>query len=157
MQFKEDSMFNQFNMQQFLSAFIVLFAIIDILGSTPIFLNLKKHGKKISATKASFYSLIMFIVFFYVGEVFLDLFGLDISSFAVAGSVIIFIMAMEMILDIEIFKSSPDISKNATFFPVVFPLIAGAGAMTTLLSIRSQYSDINILLAIFANVTVVYI
>ena len=150
-------MLNQFSVQEFISAFVVLFAVIDVTGSIPIFLSLKKKGKKINATKAALFSLIMFIGFFYVGEAFLRLFRVDISSFAIAGSIIIFVMAMEMILDIEIFKSSPDSPKDATFIPVVFPLIAGAGALTTLLSIRSQYANINILLAVFLNVIWVYI
>lgn len=149
-------MFAQFNLQQFIGAFVVLFAVIDIIGTTPIILNLKKNGKKIHAAKASLLSFVMFIGFFYVGEAFLNLFNLDISSFAVAGSLIIFIMAMEMILDIEIFKDRPNSPKDATFIPIVFPLVAGAGALTTLLSIRSQYADINVILAIIANVIVVF-
>ncbi len=150
-------MFSLFSIQEFISAFVVLFAVIDVTGSIPIFLSLKKKGKKINATKAALFSLIMFIGFFYVGEAFLRLFSVDISSFAIAGSIIIFVMAMEMILDIEIFKSSPDSPKDATFIPVVFPLIAGAGALTTLLAIRSQYADINIILAVLLNVIWVYI
>lgn len=150
-------MFSQFSIQEFISAFVVLFAVIDVTGSIPIFLSLKKKGKKINATKAALLSLIMFMGFFYVGEAFLRLFHVDISSFAIAGSLIIFVMAMEMILDIEIFKSSPDSPKDATFIPVVFPLIAGAGGLTTLLSIRSQYADINIILAVLLNVIWVYI
>lgn len=150
-------MFSQFNFQHFVSAFVILFAVIDILGSIPIILSLKKKGKQVDATKAALLSLVMFLGFFYVGEAFLNLFHVDISSFAIAGSLIIFIMAMEMILDIEIFKSSPDTPKEATFVPVVFPLIAGAGALTTLLSIRSQYADINIILAVLLNVLLVYI
>lgn len=150
-------MFSQFSIQEFISAFVVLFAVIDVTGSIPIFLSLKKKGKKINAGKAALLSLIMFMGFFYVGEAFLHLFHVDISSFAIAGSLIIFVMAMEMILDIEIFKSSPDSPKDATFIPVVFPLIAGAGGLTTLLSIRSQYSDINIILAVLLNVIWVYI
>lgn len=149
-------MFSLFNMQQFISAFIVLFAVIDITGSIPIILRLKKNGKKINAMKAAIMAFLMFMIFFYVGEAFLKLFHLDISSFAIAGSLIIFIMAMEMILDIEIFKDQPNSPKDATFIPIVFPLVAGAGALTTLLSIRSQYQDINIILAILANVIIVY-
>ena len=118
---------------------------------------LKKKGKKINAFRAALLSLIMFFLFFYVGEAFLNLFGVDISSFAVAGSFIIFILAMEMVLDINIFHDQPDAPKDATFVPVVFPLIAGAGALTTLLSIRSQYSDISILAAVIANMVIVYL
>ncbi|MGN0913336.1 MAG: MarC family protein [Alphaproteobacteria bacterium] len=149
-------MFSLFNMQQFISSFIVLFAVIDITGSIPIILRLKKNGKKVNAMKAAILAFLMFMIFFYVGEAFLKLFHLDISSFAIAGSLIIFIMAMEMILDIEIFKDQPNSPKDATFIPIVFPLVAGAGALTTLLSIRSQYEDINIILAILANVIIVY-
>lgn len=150
-------MFGHFSLREFLSASIVLFAIIDIIGTTPIIINMRKKGKIVSATRASIISLIMFIGFFYVGEAFLRLFHLDISSFAVAGSIIIFVMALEMILDISIFRDSPDLPKDATFTPVVFPLIVGAGSLTTLLSIRSQFDDINILLAITANVFVVFV
>lgn len=150
-------MFGQFNLREFLSAFIVLFAIIDIIGTTPVVINLRKKGKIVSAGRASITALIMFVGFFYVGEAFLKLFGLDISSFAIAGSIILFVLALEMILDIQLFKDSPDLPKDATITPVVFPLIVGAGSMTTLLSIRSQFSDINILLSIVANIVVVFI
>ncbi len=150
-------MFSQFSFQEFISAFVILFAVIDVTGSIPIFLSLKKKGKQIDAKKAAIMSLVMFLGFFYVGEAFLNLFHVDISSFAIAGSLIIFVMALEMILDIEIFKNAPDSPKEATFVPVVFPLIAGAGALTTLLSIRSQYANINIILAVLLNVAWVYI
>lgn len=149
-------MFAEFNLRQFLSAFVVLFAVIDIIGSIPIILKLRRCGKKIHAERVAVLSLAMFIGFFYVGEAFLALFKLDISSFAVAGSLIIFIMALEMILDIDIFHERPDMPQDATFIPLVFPLIAGAGALTTLLSIRAQYASLNILLAILANMVIVY-
>lgn len=149
-------MFDSFNLRQFTSAFVVLFAVIDIVGAIPIILKLRRGGKKIHAERVAILSLIMFFGFFYVGEAFLELFKLDISSFAVAGSLIIFIMALEMILDIDIFHERPDMPQDATFIPLVFPLIAGAGALTTLLSIRAQYADINILLAILANMIIVF-
>lgn len=148
--------FNQFSLQQFISAFMVLFAIIDLPGAIPVILSLKKKGKKVYALKASVLAFVTFIIFFYVGEAFLNLFGVDLSSFAVAGSLIIFVVAMEMILDIEIFKDSPESPKDATFVPIVFPLIAGAGALTTMLSIRSQFADINILAAILCNMFMIY-
>lgn len=150
-------MFKAFNIQEFISAFFVLFAVIDVVGSIPILLNLKKKGRKISAARASILTLIIFLIFFYGGEAFLHLFNVDISSFAVAGSLIIFIIAMEMILDIEIFKDQPDAPKDATFVPVVFPLLAGAGALTTLLSIRAQFEDLNILLAVLCNMIIVFL
>ncbi len=149
-------MLQSFNFKDFFSAFVVLFAIIDIIGTTPIIINLRKKGKIVSSSRASIIALIMFIGFFYIGDAFLKLFGLDISSFAVAGSIILFVMALEMILDIQIFHDSPDLPKDATFTPVVFPLIVGAGSMTALLSIRSEYADINILAAILANIVIVY-
>ena len=150
-------MFGAFSIQEFISSFFVLFAVIDVVGSIPVLLNLKKRGKRINAAKASILALIVFLIFFYGGEAFLHLFNVDISSFAVAGSLIIFVIAMEMILDIEIFKDQPDAPQDATFVPVVFPLLAGAGALTTLLSIRAQFNDINILLAVFCNMIVVYL
>lgn len=146
-----------FSMTQFTGAFIVLFAVIDIIGTLPIVMNLQRNGRIVSASRASIISLVLFVGFMYMGEAFLSLFSLDISSFAVAGSIIIFVLAMEMVLDIEIFRSNNDTGRDATFTPVVFPLIAGAGSFTTLLSIRSQFSDFNILLAVLANVLVVYI
>ena len=150
-------MFSEFSMRQFVSAFVVLFAVIDVLGSVPIILKLKRKGKKIRAGKIALWSFLMFIGFFYIGEFFLHLFKLDMSSFAIAGSLIIFVMSMEMILDIEIFREGPDTPKDSVFVPLVFPLIAGAGALTTLLSIRAQFADINVLLAIAANMGVVFV
>lgn len=149
-------MFSELNLRDFFSAFVVLFAIIDIIGSIPIVINMRKKGKIVSSSRASLIALVMFVGFFYLGDAFLKLFGLDISSFAVAGSVILFVMALEMILDIQIFRDSPDLPKDATFTPVVFPLIVGAGSMTALLSLRAEFADINILAAILANVIVVY-
>ena len=150
-------MMTLFNWQQFFSAFVVLFAIIDITGSIPVILALKKKGRKISPLRAALISLVMFVVFFFIGDALLQLFHVVISSFAVAGSLNIFIVALEMILDIEIFRYNDEAGKDATFVPVVFPLVAGAGALTTLLSIRSQYDTVNILLAVAANMIVVYL
>ncbi len=149
-------MVSSFDWQQFLAAFFVLFAIIDIPGSIPIIISLRKKGKIIRPVKTAVLAFIMFLIFYYVGEAFLNLFGVDTASFAVAGSLIIFVMAAEMILDISIFKETSDTPRDSSFFPVVFPLIAGAGALTTVLAIRSQYAPINILSAIGANMIVVY-
>lgn len=148
--------FSSFNLQQFIGAFVVLFAIIDIIGTLPIVINLQHDGSVVSASKASIISFLLFIGFMYLGDAFLGLFGLDIFSFAIAGSMIVFIIAMEMILDIHIFHRSNEAGNDATFTPVVFPLIAGAGSFTTLLSLRSQYQDLNIILAIIVNVIIVY-
>ena len=144
------------NFQQFFSAFIVLFAIIDVIGCLPVVINLRKKGKKVSATKAALITAVVFIAFLYIGEGFLKLFNLDISSFAIAGSVILFILAMEMILDIQIFRDNPDLPKDATITPVVFPLIVGAGSLTAILSLRAEYEVQNIILAILVNAVLVY-
>ncbi len=146
-----------FSLKEFFSAFIVLFAIIDPIGIMPVVLSLRNKGKIINVKKAVIYSFALMFLFFFVGDWILGLFGVDINSFAVAGAVIIFLMALEMILDIEIFKDSSHMAKNATFVPLVFPLLAGAGSFTTLLSLKAEYSSINILVALAVNAVVVYI
>lgn len=149
-------MFADFSWQQFLGAFFVLFAIIDMPGSIPIIISLRKKGKVVRPLKTALLAFAMFLMFYFVGEAFLNLFGVDTTSFAVAGSLIIFVMACEMILDISIFKEADDAPKDSSFFPVVFPLIAGAGALTTMLAIRTQFSQINLLSAIIANMFCVF-
>lgn len=149
-------MLSSFDLRQCASAFIVLFAIIDAVGALPLLVRLNNKGKEINPKRGAILSLIMFLSFFYIGEAFLKLFGLDISTFAVAGSIVIFLIALEMILNTEFFKDGPDAEKDATFMPVVFPTLAGSGVLTTLLSIRAQYHDINILIALVANVVVIY-
>ncbi len=148
-------LFSEFNLQQAASAFIVLFAIIDVLGSTPIILDLKQKGRPVNATQATLLSSALLVGFFYAGDAMLRLFNVDIQSFAVAGALVIFLMALEMILDIEIFKNTGPI-KGATLVPIVFPLLAGAGTFTTLLSLRAEYAEINILLGLFFNMVFVY-
>lgn len=142
--------------QQFLSAFIVLFAVIDIIGSIPIILDLKQKGRSVNALKATLIAFALLLGFFYVGDMMLRLFQVDIASFAVAGAFVIFLMSLEMILDIEIFKNTGPI-KEATLVPLVFPLLAGAGAFTTLLSLRAEYAPINIVLALILNMVWVFI
>ena len=149
-------MFSTFNFQELTSAFIVLIAVIDILGSLPIILNLKQGGREVNAMQATLISFALLIGFFYAGEMVLRLFQVDIASFAVAGSIVLFLLALEMILDIEIFKNQGPI-KEATLVPLVFPLLAGAGSFTTLLSLRAEYAAINIILALILNMIWVYI
>ena len=149
-------MFAGFNWQQMISAFIVLFAVIDIIGSIPIIINLKEKGKDVNAMKATVISFALLIGFFYAGDMMLRLFHVDIESFAVAGAFVIFLMSLEMILDVEIFKNTGPI-KEATLVPLVFPLLAGAGAFTTLLSLRAEYAPLNIVLALIVNMVWVYI
>lgn len=150
-----DYFFSRLDIQQIVSAFIVLFAVIDVLGSTPIIIDLKQKGRPVSASKATLISTALLVGFFFAGDVMLRLFSVDIESFATAGAVVIFFMALEMILDIEIFKNIGPI-KEATLVPVVFPLIAGAGSFTTLLSLRAEYSSVNILIALAFNMLFVY-
>lgn len=149
-------MFSAFSLVEFISAFIVLFAIIDPIGIMPVVLTLRGKGKILNIRKAVFYSFTLMFIFFFVGDWILGLFGVDINSFAIAGGVIIFLMSLEMILDIEIFKDSSHLANNATFVPLVFPLLAGAGSFTTLLSLRAEYASVNILLALAVNAVVVY-
>ncbi|MEI7676251.1 MAG: MarC family protein [Bacteroidales bacterium] len=144
-----------FNLKEFVSAFVVLFAIIDITGSVPIVLSLQSKGAKINPLRASTYSLVLLLAFLFAGEIILKLFGVDIQSFAVAGSLIIFVMAIEMILGIDIFRFEAG-AENTTIVPLVFPLIAGAGSFTALISLRAEYNVLNILLALTLNMIVVY-
>ena len=154
---QEGKMSLDINWQQFLGAFFVLFAIIDVPGSLPIVLALRRKGKIVKPLKTAGLALCMFLIFYFVGDAFLRLFGVDTASFAVAGSLIIFVMACEMILDISIFQDTADTPKDSSFFPVVFPLLAGAGALTTMLAIRSQFSPLNLLSAVFANMVCIYL
>lgn len=148
-------MFAEFNFQQLVSAFIVLFAVIDIIGAIPIILNLKQKGRPVNAPKATLISFALLILFFFGGDAVLKIFQVDIASFAIAGALIIFLMALEMILDIEIFKNQGPI-QEATLVPLVFPLLAGAGTFTTLVTLRAEYATINILIALVLNMVWVY-
>lgn len=148
-------MFTNFNFQQILSAFIVLFAVIDIIGAIPIIIDLKDKGKDVNALKATLISFLLLLGFFYAGDILLRLFHVDIESFAVAGAFVIFLLSLEIILDIEIFKNQGPI-KEATLVPLVFPLLAGAGSFTTLLSLRAEYASVNIIVALILNMLWVY-
>ena len=145
-----------FEIQEVISAFVVLFAVIDITGLVPIIIDLKEKGNEINAGKAAFYSLFSFIVFLFMGNMMLQLFHVDISSFAIAGSLVIFVMAIEMIFGVEIFKMDGP-AGSATIVPIVFPLIAGAGSFTTLLSLRALYSLLDIIIALVLNILIIYI
>lgn len=142
--------------KEIFSCFMVLFAIIDITGSIPIFIGLKSKGRAINAVQASISSLIIGVVFLFLGEVILSLFGVDIQAFAVAGALIILAMAVEMIFGVELFKNDGP-TDSATIVPVIFPLIIGTGVMTTLLSLRAEYGILNIIIAFFINIIIVYL
>ncbi len=144
----------QFSFIEIISAFIVLFAVIDILGSIPIILDLKKKSGEINSIQATVVSFVILIIFLFVGEFMLGLFGVDISSFAIAGSFVLLFLALEMILGVELFKH--DSPSGASIVPIAFPLIAGAGSFTTLLSLRAEYQTINIIIALFLNMVFVY-
>lgn len=140
----------------FLSAFIVLFAVIDPIGIMPMVISLRDRGKTINAWRATLYAFGLMLMFFFMGDFLLGLFGVDINSFAVAGALVIFLMALEMVLDIEIFKDTSVVGNDATYVPLVFPLLAGAGSFTTLISLKAEYSSANIILALLANAVVVF-
>ena len=145
-----------FSIIQIASAFVVLFAIIDILGSIPIILNIRNKGNSILAFKASATALAILLVFLFSGEYILRLFNVDIQSFAVAGALVIFLFALEMILDIEIFRQKGP-SGTSSIVPLAFPLIAGPGSFTTLLSLRAEYAMENIIIALTLNLLIVYV
>jgi multiple antibiotic resistance protein len=149
-------MINSFDPRQILSVTMILFAIIDILGTIPIIIEMRQRAGHIESEKATFTVLVLMIGFLFVGEELLKIIGLDISSFAIAGSLVIFIIAMEMILGIKFFKED-DIPTTVSIVPLAFPLIAGAGTMTTLLSLKSQYATINIIIGIVLNTVIVYV
>ncbi|MFT3751970.1 MAG: MarC family protein [Paludibacter sp.] len=144
-----------FNFIQTTSAFMVLFAIIDILGSIPIILNIKRKGQSVHAFRASAVALFILIIFLFSGEAVLRLFNVDIQSFAVAGALIIFIFSIEMILDVEIFRNKGP-EGGSLIIPIAFPLIAGPGSFTTLLSLRAEYATENIIIALVLNMLFVF-
>ena len=143
-----------FDFKEFISATLILLAIIDIVGNIPLIVLFREKFKVIESEKASIISLLIMIIFLYIGEALLNLLGVDINSFAVAGSIIILFLATEMILGIRLYKD--DNPKTASVVPIAFPLIAGPGTLTTLISIKSEYDNINIILAIILNMILVY-
>lgn len=144
----------EINWRDIFTISMILFAVIDIIGSIPIIVDLRSKIGHIQSEKATFVAAIIMIAFLFVGEEILKLIGIDVNSFAVAGSFVLFFLALEMILGIRLYKE--DNPTTASIVPIAFPLIAGAGTMTTLLSLRSQYDKINIIIAILINVIVVY-
>jgi len=144
------------NPRDILSITLILFSIIDIVGNIPIIISLKKKGLKVEGGKATFAAGIIMIAFLFIGEGLLSLFHVDLNSFAVAGGIIIFIIALEMILGINLMKSDEEIN-SASVFPLAFPLIAGAGTLTTILSIKAEYNVLNIVIGIIINLVIVYI
>ncbi|MBS1652856.1 MAG: MarC family protein [Bacteroidetes bacterium] len=144
----------QFDIVEILKVTMVLFAVIDVIGSIPVIISLKQKTGNIDAKKASFVSLGIMVVFLFVGNTILNIIGISIGDFAIAGSILIFIVAFEMLLGIQINKDT--MPATASVIPLAFPLIAGTGTLTTLLSIRAEYNIVSILIAIVLNVIIVY-
>jgi len=148
----------QFNLMETLAAFMVLFAIIDILGSIPIILDVKAKSGNLSPGKTTLVAFVIMLLFLFIGEPLLGVFGVDISSFAIAGSIILLLMGLEMVLGVQFFKhESEGSTSGGSIIPIAFPLIAGAGSITTLLSLRAEYQTINISVALFLNMIIVYL
>lgn len=143
-----------FDFREMITVTMVLFAVIDIVGTIPIIVDLRQKHGKIESGKATIVAAMIMIVFLFVGEELLNLIGIDVNSFAVAGSFVLFFLALEMILGIRLYRDEE--SSSASIVPIAFPLIAGAGTMTTLLSLRAQYEAVNIIIAILVNVIIVY-
>src|SRR6185295_14461136 len=143
--------------KQIFSVTLILFSVIDIVGSIPFIILIRKREGRIYAERATAIAAALMVAFLYLGQSILDLFGLDVGSFAVAGSIVMFIIAMEMILGITLIKDDPNAKGSGSIVPIAFPLIAGAGTLTTILSIRAVYSELNILIGIVLNSIFVYI
>lgn len=150
-------MFKGFSVKESLTIMFTLFAVIDILGSIPVLISLRNRlGGHIRTGQATFASGILMILFLFLGEQFLNLLGVDVNSFAVAGSIIIFLIGMEMVLGIELFKPDKN-SKGGSVVPIAFPLIAGSGTLTTIISLKANYHDVNILLGILLNLIIIFL
>ena len=146
-----------FNLTEIVSATMVLFAVIDIIGSIPIIIEIKSKAGEVYPAKASLVSLLIMFAFLFVGERIITFIGVDVNSFAAAGSFVLFALAMEMILGIRLFKDDDAPPKVASIVPLAFPIIAGAGSMTSILSLRAEYEAVNIAIAILLNIILVYI
>jgi multiple antibiotic resistance protein len=143
------------NVKDILTVTFTLFAIIDIIGSIPILISIKNKLGGIKEVRATLISGALMILFLFLGEPFLNLLSLDVRSFAVGGSIVIFILGLEMVLGAEFFKSEKDV-RAATVVPIAFPLIAGSGTLTTIISLKANYSQITVLIAILINLMIVY-
>jgi multiple antibiotic resistance protein len=148
--------FSKVDFSQIVTVTFTLFAVIDVLGSLPVIISIKKKVGDINAFQATLVSGALMLLFFFIGEQMLEFMGLDIRSFAIAGSIVIFILGLEMILGLEFFKQDAD-ARSSTLVPVAFPLIAGSGTLTTVMSLKAAYQYYNILIAIFINLIIIYI
>jgi len=147
----------QLDLKEIFTAFMVLFAVIDIIGNIPIIIDLRKKVGHIQSEKASLIAGVIMIVFLFLGKKILSIIGIDVHSFAVAGSFVLFFIALEMILGVTLYKDDENTSMTASVFPLAFPLIAGPGSLTTLLSLRAEFELENIIVAVIINVIFIYI
>lgn len=148
---------DDFNLKEIFSVTLILFSVIDILGAIPLIIIIRKREGRIYAEKATLISAVLMVVFLFLGQSILQLFGLDVASFALAGAIVIFIVALEMILGITLIKDDPEAGGSGSVVPIAFPLIAGAGTLTTILSLRAVYAEMNVLIGILVNLIFVYI
>ena len=146
----------EINIKEIVSVTLILFSVIDILGNIPVIISMKEQGKKIRPSRATLAAGILMILFLFLGESILKLFGVDVQSFAIAGAIIIFIIGMEMVLGITIFKDTSE-STSSSIVPLAFPLIAGAGTLTTILSLKAEYETLNISIGIAVNLVLVFL
>ena len=147
----------EFNLKEIATAFMVLFAVIDIIGNVPIIIDLRKKAGHIQSEKASIIAGVIMVLFLFLGKNILSLIGIGVNSFAVAGAFILFFIALEMILGITLYKQDEHTSMTASVFPLAFPLIAGPGSLTTLLSLRAEFKIENIIVAVVLNVIIIFI
>tara|TARA_R100000353_G_scaffold43121_1_gene34592 strand:- start:159519 stop:160124 length:606 start_codon:yes stop_codon:yes gene_type:complete len=145
------------NFKEIVTATMVLFAVIDIIGSIPIIIGLRDKAGHINSGKASIIAAVVMVVFLFLGERILNLIGVNVNEFAVAGALILFFMALEMILGVTLFKEGSTSPDMASIFPLAFPLLAGPGSLTTLLSLRAEFDLQNIIVAIFVNIVIIYV
>lgn len=147
----------EINLKEIATAFMVLFAVIDIIGNIPIIIDLRKKAGHIQSEKASIIAGVIMVFFLFLGKNILSLIGIGVNSFAVAGAFILFFIALEMILGITLYKQDENTSMTTSVFPLAFPLIAGPGSLTTLLSLRAEFSIENIIIAVVLNVIIIFI
>lgn len=150
------SILQQVDFSQIVTLTFTLFAVIDILGSIPVIISLKKKMGDVSAWQATLVSGALMLAFFFMGERMLNFMGLDVHSFAIAGSIVLFILGLEMVLGIEFFRAEQGL-KSGTVVPIAFPIIAGSGTLTTIMSLKAEYTSLNILIAIMLNLIFVFL
>jgi multiple antibiotic resistance protein len=145
-----------FYLQHTISASVALFVLLDVIGSIPVFLAMQERGMMIRPFKVAFYTFLFMTVFLFVGQWILQLFNVDISSFAAAGAIVVFIISVEMVFGVRVFNNEQSQNESGSFFPIAFPLIAGPGTLTAILSMRASYDYVNIQIAILLNVVIIY-